>query len=121
VELQEACQWGLLGALLSEGWLMLSAIDSTGHFPWNRQRDNRIPLGPYVTAVFIRVALGIGAAAAIGSSGQICGPMGAVAVGVAAPKIVQELSIMGLSHPAVEAPPATRMMPRPEEGRVDAR
>lgn len=122
LELWDAFRWGLLGTVLNEGWQLLRVIESTGRFPWARPRRSRQRQGTYLTAVFIRIGLGVGVAVAIGASGQICGPMGAVAVGIAAPKIIQELSRMGLAHPAVEGPPVTPSpAPRPEEGRVDAR
>jgi hypothetical protein len=47
--------------------------------------------GPFLLAVAIRLGVGAGLAAAAGSSGQVAGAFGAVAVGVAAPLIVEKL------------------------------
>ncbi|MEE1930182.1 hypothetical protein V1J52_18655 [Streptomyces sp. TRM 70351] len=58
-------------------------------FPWNVPGE--VPLTPYCVAVVIRTALGSGLAAAFAASEQIAGPLGALIVGIAAPKIVEQL------------------------------
>lgn len=98
-----ACLWGLVGSAAVEALELHRAIQRVKGFPW--KMPDEVPLAPYLVAVLIRNALGTGLAAAFGSSGQIAGPLGAIAVGVAAPKIVEQLLRQGLSHPAVEPVP----------------
>jgi len=113
VEWWTACLWGLAGSAAVEALELYRAIQRVKGFPW--RMPDEVPLAPYLVAVVIRNALGAGLAAAFGSSGQIAGPLGAVAVGVAAPKIVEQLLRQGLSHPAVEPAPsqATPTPPTP--------
>lgn len=110
-----ACLWGLAGSAAVEALELYRAIQRVKGFPW--RMPDEIPLAPYAVAVVIRNALGAGLAAAFGSSGQIAGPLGALAVGVAAPKIVEQLLRQGLSHPVVEPVPiqVTQTLPRAEE------
>lgn len=106
-----ACLWGLAGAAAVEALELYRAIQRVKGFPW--RMPDEVPLAPYLVAVVIRNALGAGLAAAFGSSGQIAGPLGATAVGVAAPKIVEQLLRQGLSHPAVEPVPS-QVTPTPQ-------
>ncbi|MEU2587982.1 hypothetical protein ABZ612_34900 [Streptomyces avermitilis] len=111
----EACLWGLAGSAAVEALELYRAIQRVKGFPW--KMPGEIPLSPYVVAVIIRNGLGAGLAAAFGVSGQIAGPLGAIAVGVAAPKIVEQLLRQGLAHPAVEPMPAPvhAMVPPPTD------
>lgn len=109
-----ACLWGLAGSAAVEALELYRAIQRVKGFPW--KMPDEVPLAPYLVAVFIRNALGAGLAAAFGSSGQIAGPLGAIAVGVAAPKIVEQLLRQGLSHPAVEPVPIQTTQTLPTAG-----
>jgi hypothetical protein len=100
-----ACLWGLVGSAAVEALELYRAIQRVKGFPW--RMPDEVPLAPYLVALIIRNALGAGLAAAFGVSGQIAGPLGAIAVGVAAPKIVEQLMRQGLSHPAVAPTPVT--------------
>ena len=83
-----ACLWGLAGSALVEALDLYQAIQRVKDFPW--RLEGEVFLLPYVVSVVIRLGLGTGVAAAFGASAQIAGPLGALAVGVAAPKIVQQ-------------------------------
>lgn len=106
-----ALLWGLAGAGFIEGLDLYSAIRRVKGYPWTIKGE--VPFGPYLLSVFIRLAVGAGLAAALGASQQVAGPVGAVAAGVAAPKILEQLARRGLSHPAVEQLPAPTATPPP--------
>ncbi|MEU9397713.1 hypothetical protein AB0D86_48065 [Streptomyces sp. NPDC048324] len=101
-----AALWGLAGAAAVEGLALYQAIHRVKDFPWRKEGEARFPA--YLVSVIIRVGIGAGLAAAFGASTQITGPLGGLVVGVAAPKIVEQMMRQGLSHQAVEpAPPAS--------------
>ncbi|GAA4660706.1 hypothetical protein GCM10023324_08230 [Streptomyces youssoufiensis] len=101
----EACLWGLLGAALIEGLDLYTAIHTTDGWPWKKK--GQPAFAPYLTALVIRLGVGMGLTAAFTASQQVAGALAAVTVGIAAPKILQQLARQGLAHQAVEAPPAT--------------
>lgn len=85
-----ACVWGLLGASAIEAHQLHSAIGRVKNLPWRVQGE--LPLKPYLVALALRLALGVGTAAAFGASGQAGGPVGVMAVGIAAPKVLEQLA-----------------------------
>jgi hypothetical protein len=85
-----ACVWGLIGASAIEVHQLHSAIDRVKNLPWRVQGE--LPLKPYLVALVLRLALGVGMAAAFGASGQAGGPVGVMAVGIAAPKVLEQLA-----------------------------
>ncbi|MFF2653604.1 hypothetical protein [Streptomyces sp. NPDC058045] len=99
----EACLWGLLGAALIEGLDLYTAIHSTDGWPWKKK--GQPAFAPYVAALVIRLGVGTGLTAAFAASQQVAGALAAVTVGIAAPKILQQLAKQGLAHQAIEAPP----------------
>ncbi|WP_431997182.1 hypothetical protein [Streptomyces fungicidicus] len=110
----EACLWGLASSAAVEALDLRLEIQRLKGFPW--KMPDGMALSPYIVAVIIRNGLGAVLAAAFGASGQIVGPLGAIAVGVAAPKILEQLMRQGLTHPAVEplpAPPSAPVDPLP--------
>jgi hypothetical protein len=82
--------WGLFGGFAVQALEFISAANRSSGWPW------RYPYGPgagpYVVALILRLMIGSGLAAASGASGQISGPFGAIAVGVAAPLILAQLA-----------------------------
>lgn len=86
----EFAVWGLFGGFAVEGLEFTAAIRRTGRWPW-RQPGEPGPL-PYTVSIVIRLAVGGGLAAAAGVADQITGPFGAVAFGVAAPLVVEQLA-----------------------------
>lgn len=101
----EACLWGLLGAALIEGLDLYTAIHTTDGWPWKKK--GQPAFAPYLAALVIRLGVGTGLTAAFAASQQVAGALAAVTVGIAAPKILQQLAKQGLAHQAVDAPPAT--------------
>lgn len=86
--------WGAAGGAALEAAQFYVALRSRGDWPW--QLDKMAgPLG-YGVSIIIRVLLGLGLATAAGLSGQISGPFGAIAVGIAAPVIVERASKQAL-------------------------
>ncbi|AOS62799.1 hypothetical protein TL08_09920 [Actinoalloteichus hymeniacidonis] len=86
----EYALWGLFGGFAVEGLEFSGAIRRTGTWPW-RVPDEPGPL-PLLVSVLIRLGVGSGLAAAAGIAGQVSGPFGALAIGVAAPLLVEQLT-----------------------------
>jgi len=86
----EAAAWGVFGGFAVEGLEFTRAIRRVGGWPWSRPQEPG-PL-PLATSVFIRLLVGAGLAAAAASAGQVQGPFGALAVGVAAPLLIEQLA-----------------------------
>ncbi|MEV4299396.1 hypothetical protein [Microbispora rosea] len=80
--------WGLFGGFAVEGLEFAAAIRRSGKWPWKRKSQ----ITPLAASVAIRLAVGSGLAAAAGSAQQISGPFGALAMGVAAPLIIEQLA-----------------------------
>lgn len=98
-----AALWGLSGAASVESLALYRAIHRVKDFPWRKKGE--VAFAAYLASVVIRVVLGGGLAAAFGASAQVAGPLGALAVGIAAPKIVEQFLRQGLAHQAVEPLP----------------
>jgi hypothetical protein len=90
-----AALWGLLGAGSVEAWELYEAIHRVKNFPW-RVADE-IPAGPFLLSIVLRLGLGIGLAMVFVASHQAGGPVGAAAVGVAAPKFLEQLARRAIS------------------------
>lgn len=82
--------WGGFGGFAVEATQFRGALRRTGDWPW--KTPGELPLAPLVASVIIRVGLGIVLAAAAGETGQIAGPFGAFAVGVAAPLVIEQMA-----------------------------
>jgi hypothetical protein len=83
----ELAGWGLFGGFITDGlelWRLVRA--NGGSWPANCRSYG------YLIAEVIRLGAGAGLALAFGASGQVSGPMGALAIGVATPLIVEKLS-----------------------------
>jgi hypothetical protein len=79
--------WGLFGGFVIDGLDLWKVVRSNGG-SWPRECCS---IGFFV-AEFIRLIAGAGLALALGQSGQVNGPIGALAVGVAAPLIAEKLA-----------------------------
>ncbi|MEV8092739.1 hypothetical protein [Kitasatospora sp. NPDC085879] len=88
MDMWASCLWGLGGAAAIEAWALHEAINAAGGFPWKRRGRPR--LAPYAVAVVIRLSVGTVVTAACAASHQVAGPAAALAIGVAAPKILQQ-------------------------------
>jgi hypothetical protein len=100
MSLLAAVLWGFMGAAAIEAWDLYGAIHRVKGFPW--KFDGEVALGPYLVSVVLRVLLGIGMALAFVASGQAAGPVGVVAIGIAAPKLLEQLARQAISHTAVD-------------------
>jgi len=102
MNLWEAALWGLIGAAAIEAWDLYGAIHRLKGFPW--KFDGEVALAPYLVSVLLRVLLGVGMAVAFVASGQADGPVGAVAIGIAAPKLLEQLARQAVVQAATENP-----------------
>ncbi len=82
--------WGAFGGLSIEGIQFYGAIRRTGKWPWKIKGEPR-PL-PLFISVVIRVGVGFGLALAAAETGQVSGPLGAIAVGIAAPLVIEQMA-----------------------------
>lgn len=113
-----ACLWGLAGAAAIEASELYAATRSVKNFPW--RCSGEVPLGPYLFSVVLRLGLGAFAALICVKVGPL-GPAGAVAAGIAAPKLLEQLgrqvpsvSASAAGTPLAVAVPATaRAQPTP--------
>ncbi|MFC6086058.1 hypothetical protein [Sphaerisporangium aureirubrum] len=80
--------WGLFGGFAVEGLEFAGAIRRSGKWPWKEPHE----IVPLIVSVIIRLLVGGGLAAAAGAAQQINGPFGALAIGVAAPLIIEQLT-----------------------------
>ena len=62
----------------------------TGKWPWKIKGEPG-PL-PLLVSVIIRVGVGFGLASAAAQTNQVSGPLGAIAVGVAAPLLIEQMA-----------------------------
>lgn len=86
----ECAAWGLFGGFSIEALALIADAKQLGDWPW--RATGHIPGPVLALAVALRLGIGAGLAAAAGSSGQIGTAFGAVAVGVAANKIIEGMS-----------------------------
>jgi hypothetical protein len=94
----EAAPWGLFGSFAAVGFELCNALRRDGQWPWKRPSKPGVDEIPeagavgYAVAAGIRLIIGAGLAWAAASTGQISGSLGAMIVGVAAPKIIEQLA-----------------------------
>ncbi len=85
----ECATWGAFGGLAVELVQFYGALRRGGDWPWRQPGEP--PPGPLAASILIRLCLGLGLAVAAGQSGQVSGAFGAIAVGVAAPLLVEQM------------------------------
>lgn len=85
--------WGLFGGFAVEGLDLYTAVRRHNRWPW-RTGTRRREAGPwaYLCAELIRLAIGAGLAGAAAASDQVTTPIAALAVGVAAPLVIERLA-----------------------------
>lgn len=88
----EAALWGLSGGFAVEGLDLYGAVRRRGCWPWRAGGPREVGAVGYVVAEMIRLLIGSVLASALAESGQITTAFGALAVGVAAPLIVERLA-----------------------------
>jgi hypothetical protein len=93
--------WGATGGLAVELVEFYGAIRRVGNWPWNLPGEPRRSV--LLVAVVIRIILGAILAGALGASEEVSGAMGALAAGVAAPLLVEQLKRLP-GHPVQTSP-----------------
>jgi hypothetical protein len=99
------CLWGLGGAGAIEVSELYAATRRVKNFPW--RCPGEIPFGPFLFSVVLRLGLGAFAAIICAKAGPL-GPAGAVAAGIAAPKLLEQL---GAVPPKVTTAPSGESLP----------
>jgi len=82
--------WGAFGGLAVEAVEFYGAIRRVNGWPW-RMKGEPPPL-PLAFSVMIRVGVGLGLVLAAGLAGKISTPFEAIAVGVAAPLLIEQMT-----------------------------
>lgn len=112
VSLWQCAVWGLFGGAAVEGLEIVAAIKrSGGRWPWNRRRGPHVT--PVIFAIFIRLGISTGLAAAASIS-QPLTALAAISIGVAAPliieKIAQQVPLSDRNDaPEISPPPVRRL------------
>ncbi len=88
----EVALWGLFGGFAVEGLDLYTAVRRHGRWPWQSGKPREAGPWAYLIAELVRLAIGAGLALAAGASDQITTPFAALAVGVAAPLVVERLT-----------------------------
>lgn len=88
----EAALWGAFGGFAVEGLDFITAVRRHGRWPWRVPGPLEVGAPGYIVAELIRLIIGGGLASAMAVSEQSTSAVGALAVGVAAPLIVERLS-----------------------------
>jgi hypothetical protein len=88
----EAALWGLFGGFAVEGLDLYGAVRRRGCWPWQVRGPREVGAAGYFVAELFRLVIGGGLAWALSESSQITTPIGALAVGIAAPLIVERLT-----------------------------
>lgn len=87
----DALLWGLFGGFTVEALDLYAAVLRRGRWPWRVRGPREVGVLGYFVAELFRLLISAGLAAALAEAGQINTPFGAVAVGIAAPLIVERL------------------------------
>ena len=86
----EYAMWGGFGGFSVEAIQFYVSIKRHAKWPWKVKGEPKA--GPLIASVLIRVSVSYGLTWAAAETGQISGPIGAIAVGVAAPLIVEQMA-----------------------------
>jgi hypothetical protein len=108
----EYAAWGLFGGFAVEAIEFIGAIRRSGGWPW-RNRDGTRNLAepapvPQLIAVSLRLGVSSGLAAVATASEQINTPLAAMAVGVAAPLIIERMGTSDALPMPMPSPPITQ-------------
>jgi len=88
----DAALWGLFGSFAATGLDFRYAVHRHGCWPWNIQNAREVGAFGYCLVELMRLGIGAGLASAAAASGQLPTEVGALAVGIAAPMIVEHLA-----------------------------
>ncbi|NMI00730.1 hypothetical protein [Pseudonocardia acidicola] len=115
--LWEFALWGAFGGVAVEILQVIGAIKRTKNLPWLEYGEVSLPA--LLVSAVLRLGLGAGLAVALGQAGQIAGSVGAVAVGIAAPLIVEQMGKQvphGQPYDYAQAPERGNPLPPPSSG-----
>jgi hypothetical protein len=125
--------WGGLGGFAVEVVQIYGAMQRAKRPPWRSSGQppgvgDDPTLDALALSVAIRMVVGTILAAAAGESGQVSGALGAMAVGVAAPLVIQQMArevpiastAQAQAPPGLEPGPAPTPTPTPGEAGADA-
>lgn len=110
----EAAAWGLFGVAALEGLDFAGAARTSGTWPWKAGAG--FGVGPYVLSIVIRAGVAGGFTAAAVSAGQISTAIGAIAIGIASPLVLQQMARQAVANPD-RLPAAARVA---EAGKLSA-
>ena len=88
----EAAVWGLFGGFAVEGLDLYGAVRRHGCWPWRVRGPREVGAAGYFVTELFRLVIGGGLACALAESSQVTTAVGAVAVGIAPPLIVERLT-----------------------------
>lgn len=94
--------WGFLGAGATESWELYRAIHRVKDFPW--KVPDEVPFRPFCIAFMIRLTIGAIVATCFVESGKAGLPMGALSIGIASPKLLEQLARNFLARSTGMAP-----------------
>lgn len=111
--LWEYALWGAFGGTAIEAIEILGASKRAKTLPW--RAPGEVSAGVMMFCIVVRLGLGAGLAFVLGQAGQISGGLGAVAAGVAAPLILEQMSkqIPGQMSPAAKPGDQPVELPQP--------
>jgi hypothetical protein len=113
----EAALWGLSGGFAVEGLDLYGAVRRHGCWPWRARGPREVGAVGYFVAELIRLVIGSVLASALAESSQITTAFGALAVGVAAPLIVERLTrVIPLTDSVQHTAPVTADKSPPASG-----
>lgn len=98
----EAALWGLFGGFAVEGLDLYAAVRRRGCWPWRARGPREVGVAGYFVAELFRLVIGSGLAWALAESRQVTTAVAALAVGAAAPLIVERLT---RAIPLIDADP----------------
>lgn len=95
VNLVQAGLWGLAGGFVVDGLEFYTTVRRYGCLPW-KVKGPGLEAGrtAYLVAESVRMLIGGILASGAASSGQVSGPLAAIAIGVAAPLMVERLTTL---------------------------
>lgn len=110
--LLDVCLWGMAGAGAVEVIELYKVVKTKKNFPWNLKGELSGHL--FLFCVAVRLARGAFAAALCANGGRLS-TAGAVAAGIAAPKVLEELGQLGVvplgTAPVIVPPPVVIASP----------
>jgi hypothetical protein len=90
MDVVEAALWGLFGVAALEGLDFANTARASGTWPWKAGAG--FGVGPYLFSILIRAGIAGGFTAAAVNADQINTAIGAIAIGIASPLVLQQMA-----------------------------